>query len=132
MNRVIRENPDGTWSVEGIVLTNLHPVVYAALEKLREYEDTDLSPDEIHIMSEELAAYHELMITPEELRKIRKKIVTKPIEVYKGVYLCPECGWIVGFVGDEKSKGIQKHCERCGQALVKDKGKYEIKLKIES
>jgi len=126
MNRVIKENPDGTWSVEGIVLADLHPVMYAALERLREYEDTDLSPDEIHIMSEELAAYHELMLTPEELRKIRKRIVTKPIEVYKGTYLCPECGWIVGFVGDEKGRGIQKNCERCGQALVDDRGRYEL------
>lgn len=100
-----------------------------ALERLREYEDTDFSPDEIHIMSEELAAYHELMLTPEELRKMRKRIVTKPIEVYKGTYLCPECGWIVGFVGDEKGRGIQKHCERCGQALVDDRGKYELMQK---
>ena len=94
-----------------------------ALERLREYEDTDLTPEEIHIMSEELAAYHELMLTPEEIKKLRSRMKIKPVERYKGTYLCPDCGWIVGFVD---SGEIQMHCERCGQALVSNKGKYEV------
>ena len=85
-----------------------------AMERLYEYEETDLSPDEVHIMSEELAKFHELRLSASDIKEILGRTRAKKPEIYKGAYLCSECGYIVGFIDD---KGLPNFCEKCGVLL---------------
>lgn len=85
-----------------------------AIERLYEYEETDLSPDEIHIMSEELGKFHELRLSADDIREILRHTDKKKPEFYKGIYLCPRCGYTIGFIDD---KGLPNYCEKCGVLL---------------
>ncbi len=51
-----------------------------------------------------------------------RKQKTKKAEYYRGLYLCPKCGYIVGFKDDD---GISHFCERCGQAITPIANKEE-------
>lgn len=96
-------------------LHGVHPKKLGeAIERLYQYEETDLSPDEIHIMSEELTQFHELRLSASDIKEILRHTRAKKPELYKGTYLCPECGYIVGFIDD---KGLPNYCEKCGVLL---------------
>lgn len=45
--RLTFSRTDGSFGIEGIMLQSLDPRVYAAMIKLKRYEDSGLSPDDI-------------------------------------------------------------------------------------
>lgn len=47
MNRITFTKPNGDWGIEGVDLTQLPPKLYGAVMKLKRYEDSGLSPDEV-------------------------------------------------------------------------------------
>ena len=52
MKRITWKTPDGSWGVEGIPLDEIDHRLYGALCKLKDYEDSGLSPDEVERLKE--------------------------------------------------------------------------------
>ena len=50
-NRLTWYHDNGNFGVEGVTLDKLSPELYACIYKLKRYEDTGLSPEEIENMS---------------------------------------------------------------------------------
>lgn len=72
--------------------------IYIDMNRLREYEDTGLTPDEINALRERDTA------------KEPKKVSNSSVR-YTGDYICPNCG--KHFTGT----GIAEFCYHCGQRL---------------
>lgn len=56
MNRLTYTNPNGEWGLTGITEDELKSVgsrIYAALFKLKSYEDTGLEPEQLYEMDKE-------------------------------------------------------------------------------
>lgn len=53
MSKLTFEKPDGTWGVAGVDLKNVSGNTYGALCKLRDYEQTGLTPGEVQRLQED-------------------------------------------------------------------------------
>lgn len=77
MSRITQRHADGTWSCPGgFTETN-----YGAACKLKDYEDTGLSPDEVLRMKEKLEEYEDAGLVPEKIRDMDKLYLEKCKEV---------------------------------------------------
>ncbi len=56
MNRITHKKPDGRWGFKNISWDEIDQRLYGALWKLKDYEDTGLSPEEVERLKE---AYEE-------------------------------------------------------------------------
>lgn len=75
MKRLTYKNQDGTWGMNnGYDMHKVPSELYGALWKLKDYEETELSPEEI-------LEYKELGITLEKLKEIDKLYTEKCTEV---------------------------------------------------
>ncbi len=52
MKRITWKNPDGRWGVKGIPWDEIDRRLQGALWRLKDYEETGLSPDEVERMKE--------------------------------------------------------------------------------
>lgn len=75
MARLTFKNPNGTWGMNnGYDMHNVPKELYGALWKLKDYEETGLSPEEV-------MEYKKLGLTPEQIREIDKLYLEKCQEV---------------------------------------------------
>lgn len=83
--------------------------------KLNEYQETELSPDEIHMMSERLAEFELAGIEPSESKILAERNRAKPAEIVCGMAMCPVCGRVISAAESLKNYPI---CSRCGQRVA--------------
>ena len=77
MQRLTYKNQDGTWGMNnGYDMHKVPSELYGALWKLRQYEESGLSPEEV-------MEYKKLGLTPEQIREIDKLYLEKCQEVNK-------------------------------------------------
>ncbi len=56
MKRLTKNNKNGTWSCDGVNLQDIPTAAYGALYKLKLYEDTGLSPEQLSEVDREYEA----------------------------------------------------------------------------
>ncbi|MGO5442900.1 hypothetical protein ACTQXY_05170 [Faecalimonas sp. LCP19S3_D12] len=110
MNRLTQTDDIGNWSLEGlpwkdtyvgqVITKNTSEKIYAALCKLKDYEDTVLTPNQVQELKERDTA--------------KKPIKTKGLKnfhgnIYKVVGECSNCGCGVN--------SFMMFCDYCGQRL---------------
>lgn len=54
MSRLTYRTDDGRWGVKGVEMSELSGVLYGALCKLRDYENTELSPTAVEYLRDEI------------------------------------------------------------------------------
>lgn len=98
------EKPDG----ESDVWVHNHDYIMAS-ERLADYEDTGLTPQEIAelLTNEEVERYKQL-----KERDTAKAPVDTDDEF--DMYVCPNCNMAIGTIGD---KMAHKFCLNCGQKI---------------
>ena len=85
------------------------------LIKLKDYEDSELSPDEVHIISERLTEFEKAGLEPCEVIKLAER--DKAVEAVKdeyGLMWCPSCKELIGVVPEKREEVF---CKRCGQRV---------------
>lgn len=124
MNRLTWTNPNGQWGLNGITeeeLKNTGSRIYAALCKLRDYENTTLSPEDvvlaIELQSEAVIKLDDVTKKYRELQAVcnEQKISVDNIIREMTKYICdelcvyPQKGW--------KQEQLDIHCqENCRMA----------------
>lgn len=89
MNRLTYKNPNGTWGMNnGYDMTKVPSKLYGALYKLKDYEETGLSPEQIIQLDE---IYLEKC---EEINKLKKEIKEKEEEFTIDTNVGNKDGWI--------------------------------------
>ena len=90
--------------------------VKGLLAKLKEYEESELSPDEVHIMSERLAAFEENGTEPSDLMDLVRRDTAKEATVFGENLLCPSCGNF--HAASREYAESFPFCEKCGQRII--------------
>lgn len=89
MNRLTYKNPNGTWGMNnGYDMSKVPSELYGALYKLKDYEETGLSPEQIIQLDE---IYLEKC---EEINKLKKEIKEKEEEFTIDTNVRNKDGWI--------------------------------------
>lgn len=77
MGRLTFKNQDGTWGIKGYDIKKVPTELYGAICKLKDYEETQLSPDQIQEMDymyqekcREVERYKKLSLSAEEMAKV--------------------------------------------------------------
>jgi hypothetical protein len=108
MERLTQKDEQGNWFIRGlrwgdtypgaVITRNTYERIYGVSNKLLDYEDTGLAPDEINALRERNKA------------KAPEKVSNSSVR-YTDDYICPYCG--KHFTGT----GIAAFCYHCGQRL---------------
>lgn len=109
MEKLTQQDDFGNWSLKGVswknlysgneITTNTEERIYAALCKLKDYEESGLTPEQVQELKERDTAKKPIKTTEEtEIR-------------YTDSYRCPNCGG--GFTGT----GIADFCYHCRQRI---------------
>lgn len=111
MKRLTEVNKDGAWSLKGllwpdieigkIINRNTYEKIYGALCKLRDYENTGITPDQLAVINEE---YEKMAKELAELRKQNQWIPVSERLPEDGTYLCTLDGELCGI--DESFTGM--------------------------
>lgn len=103
-------------------ITTLTPLRGAAdrgdWEELKAYRNTDMSPDEILLASERLAAFEEIGMEPSDLMDLVRRDTAKEAVIWgeeKAMY-CPACGHFHAVTAEYAQK--HQFCEKCGQRVA--------------
>ena len=83
-------------------------------EFFREYADTELSPDEIHLMSERLNGFELAGLEPDEVMKLAERDKVRIGNVINGLVFCPVCEELLC---TEKFSERHNFCNVCGQRV---------------
>lgn len=76
-----------------------------------EYHSCDFMDDGVYIDMNRLREYEDIDLTPEQIQELKERGTAKAPEIFDGHwYKCPTCGMYVGGL-----KG--NFCHRCGQRL---------------
>ncbi len=85
MARLTFEKEDGTWGIKGYDIKKVPGVLYGALCKLRMYERTNLTPEQIEEMDElYLEKCKEINRLNTELEELKQQYTQFPAAVLKG------------------------------------------------
>lgn len=110
MERLIQQDDFGNWSLKGVpwkdiysgkeITANTEEKIYVALCKLKEYEESDLMPEQVNELKERYVA-----------KKVQDIKYLKDFNgsVYKIVGKCPGCGC--------ETYNQRCYCDDCGQKL---------------
>ena len=108
MSKLTQKDEQGNWCIRGlpwrdiypgaVITRNTYERIYGASQKLMEYEDTGLTPEEINALRERDKA------------KVPEKVSNSGAR-YTDEYICPNCK--KHFTGT----GIAGFCYHCGQRL---------------
>lgn len=111
MERLTEVNKDGKWRLKGllwsdtetgkIITQNTNEKIYGALCKLRDYENTGITPDQLQVIEEE---YSKMAKELAELRKQNRWIPVSKELPEDGTYLCTLDGELCGI--DEPFTGM--------------------------
>ena len=115
MGRLTEKDDQGNWCIRGLpwknlysgiaITENTYERIYAAAEKLLDYEDTGLTPDEINALRERDTAKEPEVHTNSDEIRVGSLVIGKGVKVYS----CPKCGNMI-----RKSDNC---CPECGQRL---------------
>lgn len=96
--------------------------IQECFNRLAEYEDTGLTPEQILEMdgmykelSREVMAYRKIGTVEECRVAVERQKAKKPVKDEYCHECCPSCGWIV--CKGEYGGRYLPHCENCGQAI---------------
>ena len=143
-NRLIESDDLGNWGVKGLLWKNLyegevitreiHEKLYGCLAKLKDYEETELTPEEVEdgalyirlakrhgtigLVIDECIQYEEIG-TVEEFRRLKKRYTPKAAvitghnnAINTDIGECPNCNGLPLRACDFK------YCPECGQHLI--------------
>lgn len=108
MERITKELPNGTWEIEGVSWKEVPGNLYGALCKLRDYENTGLSPAEINTLIDKL----------DKLTILNTGI---PPKTERGFVHCPKCNKLFSTVEYAKEDFF---CGDCGQHIFFNKERW--------
>lgn len=90
-SRLIKKNNDGSFYIEGVDISTLSTELYGVVYKLKNYEESGLSPDDVDILK---GLYDDACETiakqRAEIEEMKKKLVELPIRPGDTVYDCRE------------------------------------------
>ena len=115
MSKLTQKDEQGNWCIRGlpwrdiypgaVITRNTYERIYGASQKLMEYEDTGLTPDEINALRERDTAKEPEVNTNSDEIRVGSLVIGKGVKVYS----CPKCGNMI-----RKSDNC---CPECGQRL---------------
>lgn len=108
MERITKELPNGTWKIDGMDWKDVPGNIYGALCKLRDYENTGLSPAEVNILIDKSNKLD--LLNAGTLPKIER-----------GLAHCPNCHKLFGMAEFLKEDFF---CEDCGQHIFFNKERW--------
>lgn len=82
--------------------------IYIDMNRLREYEDTGLTPDEINALQERDTAKEPEVHTNSDEIRVGSLVIGKGVKAYS----CPKCGNML--------RGSDNFCPECGQRLKRE------------
>lgn len=88
---LVRSEPDGKFYIEGADISALSPVLYSVVYKLKNYEESGLSPDDVSTLKDLYDDACETISKQRgEIEEMRRKLVELPIRPGDTVYDCRE------------------------------------------
>lgn len=81
MNRFTYKEPNGKWGIKGMNEENQEQKMYGVAAKLKDYEDTGLSPDQVERMIYELEDYKRIGLSPAKIKELDQLYLEKCREV---------------------------------------------------
>ena len=89
--RLVRSEPDGRFYIEGVDISTLSPELYGAIWKLKNYEESGLTPDDVINLKDLYDdAVKTILEQRREIEEMRKKLVELPLRPGDTVYDCRE------------------------------------------
>ncbi len=89
--RLIKKEIDGRFYIEGVDISTLSPELYSVVYKLKNYEESGLSPDEVSTLKDLYDdACETISRQRNEIEEMRRKLVELPIRPGDTVYDCRE------------------------------------------
>lgn len=82
--------------------------------ELRAYRESELSPNEIHLMSERLTEFELAELEPKEVRELADRDKSVKGELRHGAIYCPACGELLC---TPKYAEKMKFCNKCGKRV---------------
>ena len=118
MGRLTQKDEQGNWCIQGlpwrdiylgaVITRNTYERIYGVSNKLLDYEDTGLTPDEINALRERDTAKEPEVHTNSDEIRVGSLVIGKGVKVYS----CPKCGNMI-----RKSDNF---CPECGQRLKRE------------
>ena len=88
---LVKKKPNGEFYVEGVDLTALSPELYSLIWKLKDYEESGMSPDQVMNLQN---IYDGACMTINKLRRecdeMKRKLIELPIRPGDTIYDCSE------------------------------------------
>ena len=82
-----------------------------------EYHSCDFMDDGVYIDMNRLREYEDTGLTPEEIMELKERDTARaPVDIDEelDMYVCPPCNMAIGAMGDREE---HKFCLNCGQRL---------------
>lgn len=82
-----------------------------------EYHSCDFMEDGIYEWANRLSEYEDTGLTPQEITELKERNTAKaPVDIDEefDMYVCPSCNMAIGAMGDREE---HKFCLNCGQRL---------------
>ena len=98
MERVTKELPNGTWKLDGVDWRDVPTNIYGALSKLRDYENTGVSPEDV-----------------KKHKEMAKRNNPLPVVLKGNTVYCPTCKALIGI---KDTLLEDSFCRKCGQHVV--------------
>lgn len=115
MGRLTEKDDQGNWCIRGlpwrdiypgaVITRNTYERIYGVSQKLMEYEDTGLTPEEINALRERDTAKEPEVHTNSDEIRVGSLVIGKGVKAYS----CPKCGNML--------RRSDNFCPECGQRL---------------